>query len=201
MSDVTKASTSPITRKHFPPSQGVTFRVQRGEVVVARVLHGGCVHRQGMLHAGDVIRQVNGQEVGRDPGDLQRLLKDVSGSLTLRVVPAYKDTPPPPQVCLRVWTDRQTSVDPCEPGHMSVLSSGLPASTLQLRADGRQSDPMSGGGAEVHQGGRPPRAGQGGPQLVAGGCSPCDGRALRLLHLTCGTTPRRRVTLWAEPRV
>lgn len=78
--------------------QGVTFRVERGEMVIARILHGSSIDRQGMLHAGDIIREVNGREVGSNPHELQDLLRDCSGSITLKVLPSYRETPAPPQV-------------------------------------------------------------------------------------------------------
>ena len=78
--------------------QGVTFRVERGEMVIARILHGSSIDRQGMLHTGDIIREVNGREVGSKPRELQELLKDCSGSITLKVLPSYRNTPAHPQV-------------------------------------------------------------------------------------------------------
>ncbi|XP_017595979.1 PREDICTED: MAGUK p55 subfamily member 2 [Corvus brachyrhynchos] len=54
-------------RKAAGENLGVTFRVERGELVIARILHGGMVAQQGLLHVGDVIREVNGREVGSDP--------------------------------------------------------------------------------------------------------------------------------------
>ena len=39
-------------------SQGVTFRVEAGELVIARILHGGMVDQQGLLHVGDIIKEV-----------------------------------------------------------------------------------------------------------------------------------------------
>ncbi|XP_014048064.1 MAGUK p55 subfamily member 2 isoform X3 [Salmo salar] len=42
---------------------GVTFRVEAGELVIARILHGGMIDQQGLLHAGDIIKEVNGKEV------------------------------------------------------------------------------------------------------------------------------------------
>lgn len=80
--------------------QGVTFRVERGEMVIARILHGSSIDRQGMLHAGDVILEVNGHEVGSNPHELQELLRDCSGSIALKVLPSYRETPAPPQVRL-----------------------------------------------------------------------------------------------------
>uniref|UniRef100_A0A3Q2YMQ5 Protein associated with LIN7 2, MAGUK p55 family member a n=1 Tax=Hippocampus comes TaxID=109280 RepID=A0A3Q2YMQ5_HIPCM len=80
---------------------GVTFRAEQGEMVIARILHGSSIDRQGMLHAGDVIREVNGHQVGGDPHQLQELLRDCSGSVTLKVLPSYKDSPALPQVYLK----------------------------------------------------------------------------------------------------
>ncbi|XP_058241846.1 MAGUK p55 subfamily member 6a isoform X2 [Hemibagrus wyckioides] len=80
---------------------GVTFRVENGELVIARILHGSMIDKQGMLHVGDVIRELNGQEVGGDPMALQEMLKDINGSVTLKILPSYKDTPTPAQVYLR----------------------------------------------------------------------------------------------------
>lgn len=78
--------------------QGVTFRVERGEMVIARILHGSSIDRQGMLHTGDIICEVNGQEVGTSPQELQELLKACSGSILLKVLPSYRETPALPQV-------------------------------------------------------------------------------------------------------
>lgn len=72
--------------------------MERGEMVITRILHGSSIDRQGMLHVGDIIREVNGREVGSNPQDLQELLRDCSGSITLKVLPSYRDTPAPPQV-------------------------------------------------------------------------------------------------------
>ncbi|KAA0703027.1 MAGUK p55 subfamily member 6 [Triplophysa tibetana] len=76
---------------------GVTFRVEEGDLVIARVMHGSMIDRQGMLHVGDVIREVNGRDVGIDPMALQHMLRDCNGSITLKILPSYKDTPPPAQ--------------------------------------------------------------------------------------------------------
>lgn len=78
--------------------QGVTFRVEQGEMVIARILHGSSIDRQGMLHTGDIIREVNGCEVSQSPQELQELLGNCTGSVTLKVLPSYRDSPAPPQV-------------------------------------------------------------------------------------------------------
>lgn len=78
--------------------QGVTFRVERGELVIARILHGGMVAQQGLLHVGDVIREVDGREVGSDPRALQDSLRRASGSVVLKILPSYQEPHPPRQV-------------------------------------------------------------------------------------------------------
>lgn len=78
--------------------QGVTFRVENNDLVIARILHGGMIDRQGLLHVGDIIKEVNGHEVGNNPKELQELLKNISGSVTLKILPSYRDTVIPQQV-------------------------------------------------------------------------------------------------------
>uniref|UniRef100_A0A8C2Z4W3 Protein associated with LIN7 2, MAGUK p55 family member a n=2 Tax=Cyclopterus lumpus TaxID=8103 RepID=A0A8C2Z4W3_CYCLU len=96
---------------------GVTFRVDQGEMVIARILHGSSIDRQGMLHTGDIIREVNGRAVGQSPHELQELLGDCSGSITLKVLPSYRDTPAPPQVYLKPHFNYNPATDnliPCK---------------------------------------------------------------------------------------
>jgi C-terminal processing protease CtpA/Prc len=76
----------------------VTFRVEGGELVIARILHGGMVAQQGLLHVGDIIKEVNGQPVGSDPRALQELLRSASGSVILKVLPSYQEPHLPRQV-------------------------------------------------------------------------------------------------------
>ncbi|XP_042330813.1 protein PALS2 isoform X4 [Sceloporus undulatus] len=80
---------------------GVTFRVENNDLVIARILHGGMIDRQGLLHVGDVIKEVNGHEVGNNPKELQELLKSISGSVTLKILPSYRDNIIPQQIFLQ----------------------------------------------------------------------------------------------------
>lgn len=76
----------------------MTFRVEKDDLVIARILHGGMIDRQGLLHVGDIIKEVNGKDVGNNPTELQEMLKDCSGGITLKILPSYRDAPAPPQV-------------------------------------------------------------------------------------------------------
>ncbi|XP_030639148.1 MAGUK p55 subfamily member 6a [Chanos chanos] len=96
---------------------GVTFRVEGGDLVIARILHGSMIDRQGMLHTGDVIKEVNGRPVGSDPTALQHVLRDCRGSITLKILPSYRDTPPPAQVFLKPHFNYSPDTDsliPCK---------------------------------------------------------------------------------------
>ncbi|KAM3613464.1 uncharacterized protein V6R79_000113 [Siganus canaliculatus] len=107
---------------------GVTFRVERGEMVIARILHGSSIDRQGMLHAGDIIREVNGREVGSKPHELQELLRDCSGSVTLKVLPSYRDTPAPPQVYLKPHFNYNPATDnliPCKEAGLAFFKGDI----------------------------------------------------------------------------
>lgn len=122
--DVTNTSFMPadafriigIQKKAGEP-MGVTFRIENGELVIARILHGSSIDRQGMLHTGDIIREVNGREVSCNPQELQEVLKASSGSITLKVVPSYRDSPAPPQVYLKPHFNYNPATDnliPCK---------------------------------------------------------------------------------------
>lgn len=46
-----------------------------GRCIVARIMHGGMIHRQATLHVGDEIREINGQSVQHQSvSQLQRML-------------------------------------------------------------------------------------------------------------------------------
>ncbi|XP_026855832.2 MAGUK p55 subfamily member 6a isoform X2 [Electrophorus electricus] len=133
-------TTSPSSASLMPADtvrMGVTFRVENGDLVIARILHGSMIDRQGMLHAGDIIREMNGLEVGSDPTALQQMLKDTSGSITLRILPGYRDTPAPAQVFLRPHFNYNPDTDsliPCK-------EAGLPFSKGEILHIVNREDP------------------------------------------------------------
>ncbi|MBN3274509.1 MPP6 protein, partial [Polyodon spathula] len=104
-------------RKKAGEPLGVTFRVENGDLVIARILHGGMIDRQGLLHVGDVIKELNGRGVGNNPKELQEMLKNSSGGITLKVLPSYKDSPTPLQVYVKAQFDYNPAIDnliPCK---------------------------------------------------------------------------------------
>ena len=47
-------------------------------------------HIAGLLHVGDIIKEINGQEV-LDPDHLQDLMRKATGSITLKILPSYHE--------------------------------------------------------------------------------------------------------------
>ncbi|XP_065507049.1 MAGUK p55 subfamily member 2 isoform X2 [Caloenas nicobarica] len=115
-------------RKVAGENLGVTFRVERGELVIARILHGGMVAQQGLLHVGDVIREVNGREVGSDPRVLQDSLRHASGSVVLKILPSYQEPHPPRQVFVKCHFDYDPATDsliPCKEAGLKFCTGDL----------------------------------------------------------------------------
>nr|XP_034991492.1 MAGUK p55 subfamily member 2 isoform X2 [Zootoca vivipara] len=115
-------------RKTAGEHLGVTFRVERGELVIARILHGGMIDQQGLLHVGDIIKEVNGQEVGSDPRALQEVLKNASGSVVLKILPSYQEPHPPRQVFVKAHFDYDPASDnliPCKEAGLKFIAGDL----------------------------------------------------------------------------
>ncbi|XP_073463884.1 MAGUK p55 subfamily member 2 isoform X2 [Aquarana catesbeiana] len=115
-------------RKNAGEHLGVTFRVEGGELVIARILHGGVIDQQGLLHVGDVIREVNGREVGSDPQALQEMLRDASGSVVLKILPSYQEQHPLRQVfvkCHFSYDPSNDSLIPCKEAGLAFQAGDL----------------------------------------------------------------------------
>jgi len=59
-----------------PLFQGITLKMnEEGKCIVARIMHGGMIHRQATLHVGDEIREINGVPVANQSVNaLQKIL-------------------------------------------------------------------------------------------------------------------------------
>ncbi|XP_013984383.1 55 kDa erythrocyte membrane protein isoform X2 [Salmo salar] len=68
---------------------GVTLKLNgKQKCTVARILHGGMIHRQGYLNEGDEIAEINGKSVANQSVDqLQKILKDTNGVVTMKIIP------------------------------------------------------------------------------------------------------------------
>ncbi|KAK1798789.1 hypothetical protein P4O66_007071 [Electrophorus voltai] len=121
-------------QKNTDEPMGITLKMNElNHCIVARIMHGGMIHRQGTLHVGDEIREINGISVANQTVEqLQKMLREMRGSITFKIVPSYrsqslscdKDSPD---------LSRQSPAN----GHASVTSSILDLpSTIQPK--GRQ---------------------------------------------------------------
>jgi len=52
----------------------------------------------GLLHVGDIIKEINGQEV-LTPDQLQELMKKYNGTITFKIIPASQDQ----NSSMKVW--------------------------------------------------------------------------------------------------
>ena len=78
-------------RKHPNEPLGLTVELDEyNQLVVARILAGGMIDRQGLLNAGDVILEVNGVGVN-SPEELQTEISRAKESVTLKIGPNVDD--------------------------------------------------------------------------------------------------------------
>ncbi|XP_055112736.1 MAGUK p55 subfamily member 2 isoform X2 [Symphalangus syndactylus] len=137
-------------RKTAGEHLGVTFRVEGGELVIARILHGGMVAQQGLLHVGDIIKEVNGQPVGSDPRALQELLRNASGSVILKILPSYQEPHLPRQVFVKCHFDYDPARDsliPCKEAGLHFNAGDLLQIVNQDDANWWQACHVEGGSA------------------------------------------------------
>jgi hypothetical protein len=80
---------------------GITVRVNdNGDLEIARIMHGGLIDKQGLLHEGDIIKEVNGECV-YTADELQEKLRLATGSVTFKVVPSFYDIPLASQIYMK----------------------------------------------------------------------------------------------------
>lgn len=96
---------------------GITLKLNsQQKCVVARILHGGLIHRQGSLHVGDEILEIDGKSVQNQSVDhLQSVLKESKGTVTLKVSPTQSNRKPPLQMFVRALFDYDPLSDPLIP--------------------------------------------------------------------------------------
>ncbi|XP_043527694.1 peripheral plasma membrane protein CASK-like isoform X2 [Frieseomelitta varia] len=97
-------------QKNTDEPMGITLKMNEdGKCVVARIMHGGMIHRQATLHVGDEIREINGIPVANQSVNaLQKILREARGSVTFKIVPSYRSAPPPCEVQVSPKTQAQS---------------------------------------------------------------------------------------------
>ncbi|XP_051786414.1 MAGUK p55 subfamily member 4-like isoform X3 [Erpetoichthys calabaricus] len=89
-----------------------------GDIVVARIIHGGLADRSGLLHAGDTLVEVNGIGVdGLDPEEVIQILAQSQGTIVFKLIP-ISDCPVSSQTMLYVramasYCPQQDPAIPC----------------------------------------------------------------------------------------
>ncbi|XP_073230493.1 protein PALS2-like [Porites lutea] len=124
---------------HKQPNKplGMTLAVENGELVVARIIHGGMIDRQGLLHVGDTIKEVNGRDMSGNPKELQDLLRKSTGKIFLKVVPTVLEAPSLSQIYLRAQFD----YDPANDNMIPCQDVGLPFKKGEVLQIVEQDDP------------------------------------------------------------
>lgn len=103
-------------RKNDDDPLGITVQVENNNLVIARILAGGIIDRQGLLHVGDTIMEVNGVEVFT-PEQLQSQLRKSQGSVTFKIMPSFHDVIPSAQCYIKALYSYDPSKDsllPCK---------------------------------------------------------------------------------------
>jgi C-terminal processing protease CtpA/Prc len=95
MMDVTRVRLVQFQKNSEEP-MGITLKTTEDKrCLVARILVGGMIHKQGTLHVGDEIKEINGMNVSTQSiENLQKMLKEARGSITFKIVPSYRSSPP-----------------------------------------------------------------------------------------------------------
>ncbi|KFM80756.1 MAGUK p55 subfamily member 6, partial [Stegodyphus mimosarum] len=103
-------------RKTDEEPLGITVRNEEHGLVIARILAGGIIDRQGLLNVGDTILEVNGVEV-HSPLELQQQLQRSMGSVTFKIRPSNTDIITPAQTfvkALYAYDPSKDSLLPCK---------------------------------------------------------------------------------------
>lgn len=103
-------------RKSNNEPLGMTVQVEDGLVAIARIFSGGLIEKQGLLHVGDIILEVNGQGIS-SPEQLQEQLKRSQESVTFKISPSSRDVFPSTTCFMRAlfnYDPNQDKLLPCK---------------------------------------------------------------------------------------
>ncbi|XP_041066772.1 peripheral plasma membrane protein CASK isoform X4 [Carcharodon carcharias] len=106
-------------QKNTDEPMGITLKMNElNHCIVARIMHGGMIHRQGTLHVGDEIREINGISVANQTVEqLQKMLREMRGSITFKIVPSYRIQSASCEIYVRAQFEYDPSKDdliPCK---------------------------------------------------------------------------------------
>ncbi|KPM02349.1 MAGUK p55 subfamily member 6-like protein [Sarcoptes scabiei] len=103
-------------RKSKNEPLGITVKIENNSIVIARILAGGLIEKQGLLHVGDVILEVNGKEI-RSPEQLQEEIRRSNESIIFKISPSPRDQIPSTSCFMRALFTYEPNHDkllPCK---------------------------------------------------------------------------------------
>jgi len=128
---------------------GITLAVDGDmKVYIARILKGSLIDKQGLLHVGDIIMQVNGEVVKGDPDEVLSKLKNATGNITLHVIPSFRDYHGYCEVFVKAHFDYDALKDksvPCDGVGLSFMKGDILAIVDQSDANWWQARSVEGG--------------------------------------------------------
>uniref|UniRef100_A0A8C1IJJ2 Peripheral plasma membrane protein CASK n=2 Tax=Cyprinus carpio TaxID=7962 RepID=A0A8C1IJJ2_CYPCA len=110
-------------QKNTDEPMGITLKMNDlNHCIVARIMHGGMIHRQGTLHVGDEIREINGISVANQTVEqLQKMLREMRGSITFKIVPSYRTQ----QLSSEIYVRAQFEYDPVKDDLIPCKEAGI----------------------------------------------------------------------------
>uniref|UniRef100_A0A3B3RKX1 Calcium/calmodulin dependent serine protein kinase n=1 Tax=Paramormyrops kingsleyae TaxID=1676925 RepID=A0A3B3RKX1_9TELE len=110
-------------QKNTDEPMGITLKMNDlNHCIVARIMHGGMIHRQGTLHVGDEIREINGISVANQTVEqLQKMLREMRGSITFKIVPSCRSQS---QSC-EIYVRAQFEYDPAKDDLIPCKEAGI----------------------------------------------------------------------------
>ncbi|XP_062933067.1 MAGUK p55 subfamily member 4 [Cynocephalus volans] len=113
-----------LVKNQQPLGATIKRHEMTGDILVARVIHGGLAERSGLLYAGDKLVEVNGVSVeGLDPEEVIHILAMSRGTIMFKVVPV---SDPPVNSQKMVYVRAMTEYWPQEDPTIPCMDAGLP---------------------------------------------------------------------------
>ncbi|XP_058295676.1 MAGUK p55 subfamily member 4 isoform X2 [Hylobates moloch] len=113
-----------LVKNQQPLGATIKRHEMTGDILVARVIHGGLAERSGLLYAGDKLVEVNGVSVeGLDPEQVIHILAMSRGTIMFKVVPV---SDPPVNSQKMVYVRAMTEYWPQEDPDIPCMDAGLP---------------------------------------------------------------------------
>ncbi|XP_078184301.1 MAGUK p55 subfamily member 4 isoform X1 [Callithrix jacchus] len=113
-----------LVKNQQPLGATIKRHEMTGDILVARVIHGGLAERSGLLYAGDKLVEVNGVSVeGLNPEQVIHILAMSRGTIMFKVVPV---SDPPVNSQKMVYVRAMTEYWPQEDPDIPCMDAGLP---------------------------------------------------------------------------